>query len=236
MGREFASVPAGITPRLATRFHLLTSGIYDSWDPNTILGWFRLKRTIRVALLLCLFCTAIFATLAQAQQIDVAAGISTIFAASDSLATGNHQPESLDGGAYPVVSADVLFYKHVGVQGEVAWRQGQGTYAPGELNIPFRPLFWDFNAIWSPKITKRISAELMGGMGWQTTRFYSGSNFSTSTHILGDGGIGFKLYAWRHFFFRPEARFYLVNNNLEFSSAHALRYGMSIGYTFKPRD
>lgn len=195
-----------------------------------------MKQTLRAALLSSFFCAAIFATLVHAQQIDVAAGLDTIFAASDSLATGNHQPESLDGGAYPVVSADVLFHKHVGVQGEFAWRQGRGTYAPGELNIPFRPIFWDINAIWAPKMTKRISAELMAGLGRQSTRFYSGSNYSTSNHLMGDAGIGFKLYAWRHFFFRPEARLYLVNNNIEFSSAHALRYGMSIGYTFKPRD
>jgi hypothetical protein len=181
-------------------------------------------------------CTAIFATLAHAQQIDVAGGLNTIFAASGSQATGNHQPQSLDGGAYPVVSADVLFYKHVGVQGEFAWRVSQGTYAPGELNIPYRPLFWDINAIWAPKISKRISAELMGGGGEQSTRFYSGSNYAASNHLMGDVGGGIKLYAWHHFFFRPEVRFYLVTNNLEFSSGHALRYGLSIGYTFKPRD
>lgn len=191
---------------------------------------------MRVALLLSFFCTAIFATLAQAQQIDVAGGISTIFAASDSLATGNHQPETMDGGPYPVVSADVLFHGHTGVQGEYAWRWSQGTYAPGQLDIPFRPIFWDINAIWAPKIMNRISAEVSAGLGRQTTRFYSGSNYATSNHLMADGGIGFKLYAWHHFFFRPEARFYLVHNNLEFSSDHALRYGMSIGYTFKPRD
>ena len=35
------------------------------------------------------------------------------------------------------------------------------------------------------------------------------------------------------FFVRPEARLYLVNNNVDFSSPRVTRYGLSIGYTFK---
>jgi len=30
----------------------------------------------------------------------------------------------------------------------------------------------------------------------------------------------------------PEAHFYFVHNNLEFTSNHATRYGLNIGYTF----
>ncbi len=45
-------------------------------------------------------------------------------------------------------------------------------------------------------------------------------------------GGGIKLYAMHNFFIRPEARFYFINNNTDFSSNHALRYGLSIGYTF----
>jgi len=52
-------------------------------------------------------------------------------------------------------------------------------------------------------------------------------------HFLGDFGGGVKLYPTNGgFFVRPEARVYVVNNNQEFSSAHATRYGVSIGYTF----
>lgn len=195
----------------------------------------RLKRTLCVALLLSFVCAVVFANLAYAQQIDVAGGMSTIFAPSGSQATGNHQAQSLDGGYYPVVSADFLFYKQAGVEGEFSWRVSQGTYAPGELNIPYRPMFWNINGIWAPKISKRISMEVLGGVGEQSTRFYSGSSYAASNHFMLDVGYGIKMYAWRHFFFRPEARLYLVNNNLEFSSAHELRYGASIGYTFRSR-
>jgi hypothetical protein len=52
---------------------------------------------------------------------------------------------------------------------------------------------------------------------------------------MGAFGGGLKLYAKGGFFIRPEARFYLVNNNFEYSSSRVLRYGASIGYTFGER-
>jgi hypothetical protein len=45
-------------------------------------------------------------------------------------------------------------------------------------------------------------------------------------------GGGLRLSAFHALFVRPEAHLYLVNNNVEFSSGHAVRYGVSIGYTF----
>lgn len=198
-----------------------------------------MRPTLRLALFLLLACAAIpiFSTAACAQQIDVAGGGATFFAPSASGATGNHQNQSLDGGTYPVISADFLFFKNrtVGVEGEFSWRLGQSVYAPGGLDLDYRPLFYNVNAIWVAKVTKRFSLEVLGGMGAQSTRFYTGSGYAASNHLLFDGGGGIKFYAWRHFFFRPEARYYVINNNLEFSSSHALRYGASIGYTFRQR-
>jgi len=52
---------------------------------------------------------------------------------------------------------------------------------------------------------------------------------------MGHFGVGLKLYPTRNFFVRPEAHLYLVNDNQEFSSARAVRYGISIGYTFGRR-
>jgi hypothetical protein len=192
-----------------------------------------LKRTRCIALLLPLtFATlASFSVFAQAQQIDVAFGLSSIFAPTPDQVTGDHQPQSLDGGAYLAASADYMFHKNVGVEGEFAWRKTQANYT--SLNVPYRPLFYDFNAIWTSKVSHRASLELVAGAGVESIHFYSGSTYASSNHFMGDFGIGVKYYAWRHLFLRPEGRLYLVKNNLEFSSAHALRYGASIGYTFR---
>ena len=50
-------------------------------------------------------------SMGHAQQFDAAFGVGTLTAPSASSATGNHQPVSLTGGAYPVFSADLLLKK-----------------------------------------------------------------------------------------------------------------------------
>ena len=183
---------------------------------------------------------ATFASLACAQQIDVAVGGATISAPPASAAFGNHEPQSLDGGIYPVFSADYLFFrKHIGIQGEFAWDWNKPIYAPDFINLPYKPLFYDFNAIYSSSRTKHhLAFEILGGVGVQNTRFYvatcSGNScFGTTNHLLLDGGGGIKYYFWRNFFIRPEGRYYFTLNNVEFSSDHSIRYGASFGYTFR---
>lgn len=158
-----------------------------------------------------------------------------------SQADSSHSPESLSGGTYFSVSGDMLFHKTFGVEGEVAWRGSRAIYYPGGYNQPYRPFFYDANALWVPKLSNRISAEVMGGVGVQNTRFYTGTqactfitctNFVSSSHFMEHFGGGFRIYAFHNFLVRPEVHLYLVKNNVEFSSAHAVRYGASIGYSF----
>ena len=63
----------------------------------------------------------------------------------------------------------------------------------------------------------------MGGIGWQTTRFYGytptsncvyfGACYQSSKHFLVDLGAGVRYYFWGHVFVRPEVRYYKVFNN-----------------------
>lgn len=174
-------------------------------------------------------------------QIDVAVGINTLNAPAASEANGNHAPVSLNGAAYPSFSADALIYKHIGVQGEFGWKGSRGLW---EGVQPDRPMFWDFNAIFVPRLAKHVYAELLGGIGSQSTRFYQAQqicdpfscrNFVTINHFMGHFGGGIRLYPFKNFFVRPEGHLYLVQDNEEFSSGRALRYGISIGYTFGER-
>jgi len=177
---------------------------------------------------------------AQAQRIDVAFGISNALAPGASAANGvDHNFVSLSGGAYPGFSGNVLFLHNAGVGAEVFWRASQGDYA-GQ-GFGFRPLFWNVNAVYSPKLAPHAYLELVGGIGALSTRYYTGttcgiytcSNYQSINHFDADFGGGIKLYLSRGFFIRPEARWYIINNNQEFSSNHAGRAGVSIGYTFK---
>lgn len=199
-------------------------------------------KTLRIVIFSAFACVAlaVFSNLAQAQKMDFAFGISTVDSPSASSANGiDHQPVSLTGGAYPGFSGDVLFFHNAGIGAEIFWKGSQVDYAGEGFN--YRPVLWDVNAVYSPKLASHAYLELVGGIGALSTRFYTGttcgiyscSNYQSINHFDADFGGGIKLYATRNFFVRPEARFYLINNNLEFSSNHATRYGVSIGYTFK---
>ena len=199
-----------------------------------------MKRTLRIALLLSFACAVLAASsnFAQAQKVDLAFGLSTINAPSASSETGNHVPASLNGGSYPGISGDVLFFHNLGIGADIFWKGSRADYQ-GDINTPIRPIFFDFNAVYSPKIVTRTYLELVGGIGALDTRVYAQgcgngvtTNFCSDKHFMADLGGGIKFYPKGGIFIRPEARVYLVNNNLHFSSARATRYGLSIGYTF----
>jgi hypothetical protein len=191
----------------------------------------RLKKLTSLVFLCVLF---LFYRDASAQELDAAFGVGTMNAPSP---TANSNQASLNGGAYPAFSADFILKSRLGVGGELAWR---GTQSVFQEIQPYRPLFYDFNGIYAPKLGKHLTAEMMGGIGWESIRLYQPfvtcgftcTDFISSNHFLGHFGGGLRYYVWGHLFVRPEAHVYLVHNNVEFNSAHAVRYGMSIGYTF----
>jgi hypothetical protein len=180
----------------------------------------------------------LMAATARAQQADAAFGMSTVMAPSASYATGQNYPQSLTGGLYPSFSWDYLFLKHdLGVGANFSWRASRGDYA-GVL--PFRPIFYDVNAVYAPRLGKSLAGELSAGIGGVNLRFYNPAggcgfgciNYVTSNHFLGHFGVGLRAYVYKNLFVRPEANFYLINNNVEFSSGRVVRLGMSMGYSF----
>src|ERR1700756_1829436 len=98
----------------------------------------------------------------QAQQITAAFGVGTVLAPSAASASGNYSSQSLRGGAYPAFSGDFLFHKNFGVMGEIAWRASQNFY---QGSYPFRPLFWDFNGLYAPRLGNKAQADLTAGIG-----------------------------------------------------------------------
>jgi len=132
---------------------------------------------------------------------------------------------------------DFLVHHRVGIEGELFWKASQGLY--GGIQ-PYRPIFYSFNAIWVPHIAKNIDAELLAGIGGENIRFYGilncGGfgcvNYASSNHFMGNFGGGIRAYIWHNVFVRPEVRLYLINNNVEFSSNHVVRYGGSLGFSF----
>lgn len=179
-------------------------------------------------------------TNALGQQFDAALGVGGLTAPSGTVPDSGGTTVSERGGAYPSFSADVLVKHNFGFSGELAWRGSRNLYG-GQL--PYRPLFYDFNGIYAPKLGKHFGAEVMAGIGWESLRFYQPfttcsfiacTDFVSSNHFMGHVGAGIRYYVWGHLFIRPEAHLYLIHNNVEFPSSQAARFGMSIGYTFAP--
>jgi hypothetical protein len=171
------------------------------------------------------------------QQFDVAFGLGGLSAPSTTSTTPTGTSVSEGGGVYPDFSGDFLFKKNFGVGAEIAWRGGQATYAG---IAPYRPLFYDAFATYAPAFSK-VTPELRAGIGVESLRFYQPyyncgftgcTNYTSSNHLMGVVGAGLRLYVWGHMFVRPEADLYLIRNNVEFNSNHAIRYGASVGYTF----
>lgn len=181
------------------------------------------------------------ASAAVAQQMDVAFGISTVQSPAYNNTNVSYPPVSLTGGIYPAISGDFLLRKHLGIMGEISWKASQGLYNQYQ---PYRPIFWDFGGVYVRNVAKRAAVEATAGIGAESTRFYTNylncgftgcTPYSASNHFMGQFGGGVKLYVKGGLFVRPEARFYLVNNNVEYTSSRVLRYGASIGYTFGER-
>jgi len=181
------------------------------------------------------------ATLHAQQQIDAQFGISGMNAPSATtfdLNDFNHSPQSLSGGVYPSFAADFIIWRNIGFNGEVAWRASRASY---QDLTPYRPIFYDFNAVYAKK-TGRVGFVAMGGIGAESIRFYGDflncnnfgqcTNYVSSNHFMGHVGGGFRLYLTNSVYLAPEAHVYFVRNNVEFTSVRATRYGLNIGYTF----
>jgi len=199
-----------------------------------------LKRTLRIPLLLTFACVMLAAcsSFAYAQKVDLAFGVNTTTAPAAISSDGQEIIPSLTGGAYPGFSFDALVFHNMGVGFEFFWKASQGNYA--DQGFGYRPLMWNINGVYSPKLASHVYLELDGGIGALSTRYYTGtvcgiytcSNYVSSNHFDGDFGGGIKLYPVGGFFVRPEARVYVINNDTDFNTNHFARYGVSIGYTF----
>ena len=196
----------------------------------------------KLALLTAICASMMLATLASAQQADFSFGVGTIVSPGDYTVNSNSFTVPEKGGAYPSVGFDVIFHKRFGFAAEASWKATQGAYG-GSGGQPFRPIIYDINGVFQPKFGKKLGADLMAGIGGQSTRFYlpfctgtfSCTNYTSNNHFLVHIGGGVRYYVWHHFFVRPELNYYRVfNNTNEFSSDNLLRAGASIGYTLGP--
>ena len=192
----------------------------------------------KLGLLASAWTVVVFVGFARAQQIDIAVGGSTLFSSKPTSASVAYPPPAEKGGNYPFVSAEAVFKNRFGFSVEGAFRYRQGLYNGYQR---FRPVLYDANAVFAPRVSDRMSADLMAGVGGETLLFYNefasckfGScpTYISSDHLLGHAGGGVRYYFLGNLFVRPEAHYYYVVGNKEFHSSNVLRLGASIGFTF----
>ncbi len=200
------------------------------------------KSAIFASVFACLF----FAQYASAQQGDVDFGGSTVLSSAPTASSFFQQAER--GGTYLNVGADVVFKRRIGFAWETAWRASQASYEGGYET--YRPILTDFNALYQPRLGKKIGLDLTGGIGIDSTRFYVPAivscsyfggciNYTSTHHFMEDLGAGLRYYVWHHVFVRPEIHYYHIQGNTDintggFSSDNLFRVGASIGYTIGP--
>jgi hypothetical protein len=189
----------------------------------------------------------LFAVSLQAQEFHGAFGFGTLVAPGATANSSGTFP-SLSGGLYPSFSGIFLLKHHIGFGGEVAWRARQAVYGFSNGSAffaqPYRPIIYDFNAVYGRTFQKKVGADVMAGIGGEDLRFYTpyyscGSfsgctNYVSSNHFAFHLGADIRYYFWGHAFIRPEAHYYVIHNNFEFNKVNASRFAVSIGYSFMP--
>jgi len=199
----------------------------------------------KFALLTSASAVLLFASMASAQnQVDLLFGGATLKSYPPINSSANFQTPTEKDGTYVSVGGDYIGFKkrRLGFNVETAWRYRQGNYYGYET---YRPIFTDANALFQPKLSKKLGLDVMAGAGVASNRFTllgpcgipGCVNFTSSNHFMEDFAIGIRYRFWHrlpHFFIRPEAHYYHIQNNVEFNSDSVFRVGASIGYTIAP--
>ena len=211
-----------------------------------------MRKSAFLATLLAVF---VLCSFASAQQGDAYIGGGTMFSSTPSSAnriggsncTLNSSGNAIcpeKGGFWMNLGGDIVLKRRIGAAFDINWKAGQGSFG-GPAGQPYRPLIFTFNGLYQPRLGKKAGLDLFGGIGWQSTRFYSyqattncvyfGACYTSSNHFVVDIGGGLRYYVWGHMFIRPEVRYYNIMNNTDnFTSDHVIHVGASIGYTIGP--
>ena len=188
--------------------------------------------------------------LAKAQAgADVFFGVGTAIAGSsgqsiDTFNTGNPFVSPRLGGTFGKAGADFMLTPHFGIGGETDFRFSQGAYA----GLSYRPIFYDFNGIWTPinGESRRIVPEFQAGLGGTNVKFYAQNSscdafvgcasnsqyLESANHFQVHLEAGVRFYVTHHLFIRPQVDAHWVNNFTQFGTDWVPEYGASLGWSF----
>ena len=187
--------------------------------------------------------------LAQAQNASVYIGVNTSTDSSNNQSVdgaGDIGPSM--GGAFIKFGGDVMFKPELGFGAEYNAHATQTSYAPNE-GLNYRPVFYDFNAIYHPIPHGRIIPDIQAGLGGADLKFYLSQTgcitpgvcqtlnqyIASSNHFALHVSAGLRLYVNSVVFVEPQFDAHWVNNFQEFGSDWVPQYGATVGFTFGGR-
>jgi hypothetical protein len=156
------------------------------------------------------------------------------------------QTTSSLNGFFLGFGGDAMITNHFGIGGEANIQPSRSDYGP----LQYRQTFYDFNGIYEPYHSRRVSLQLQGGIGGATTSFSINQNSCVGTavctsetspigsakHFQEHVGVALQVGLTDHIFVRPQFDYHYVNGlNNQFSSNSVPEATLWVGYTFGGR-
>jgi hypothetical protein len=122
---------------------------------------------------------------------------------------------------------DVIVWKNVGFGAEVGFQPGKSQFinSPDFGPLNYRQTFYDFNGIYEPVHSKRVSLQLQAGPGGAKTSLSQNQSSCVgsacvsetvpvvnSNHFQVHAGVGVSFFVTEHIFIRPQFDIHYVPN------------------------
>jgi len=148
-------------------------------------------------------------------------------ASPDLSSGGTCAPTPSLGGFFLGFAGDAILWKNVGIGAEVSVQPAKSQFIniPGFGPLDYRQTFYDFNGIYEPVHSKRVSLQLQGGIGGAKTGLSVTQNSCVgsacvkqtqpvvnSNHFQIHAGVGVSLFVTEHIFIRPQFDIHYVPN------------------------
>jgi hypothetical protein len=125
------------------------------------------------------------------------------------------------------IGGDAILWKNLGFGMEVSFQPAKSQFInfPGYGPLDYRQTFYDFNGVYEPVHSKRVSLQLQGGVGGAKTGFSitqsscvgsacvsQAQPVVNSNHFQIHAGVGVSLFVTEHIFIRPQFDIHYVPN------------------------
>jgi len=146
-------------------------------------------------------------------------------------------------GLMMTFGGDVMVQKHYGFGANVSFQPVKQDYGP----MQYRQMFYDFDGIFAPLSSKRVSLRVEGGIGGANTSFSysqtacvgtavcsnSAQAIGSASHFQIHAGIGIQFNVTEHVFIRPQFDYHYVPNLTQQFGSNSVPEGtIFIGYNF----